>query len=82
MIVWVRPSGAEITTNEEPATREHALTVGWVPREELQAEVDVRGIMWDERLHTANRSKTDTGVWKYRRGVNAEAEAALLEAEG
>lgn len=29
MIVWIRPTGSEITTNEEKATIEHCKKLGW-----------------------------------------------------
>lgn len=43
-------------------------------------EVDVNGMPWDGRIHTANKAKTQKGVWKARRGVD-DAERSRVEAE-
>lgn len=35
------------------------------------ADVDTEGITWDERIHTAKRSKLKSGVWRLKPGVDA-----------
>lgn len=37
-LVWVRPSGSEITTNDSDASIEAAAQLGWKPKEETKAE--------------------------------------------
>jgi len=32
--------------------------------------VDVRGLVWDERIHTSNKSCNENGTWRKRRGVD------------
>lgn len=77
MITWIKPSGVTLQTNEHPANIAAAEAAGWV-REGHGEDVDVRGIEWDARLHTSNKSTNEDGSWRYKKGVTAEAEAALL----
>lgn len=36
------------------------------------AEVDSKGMPWDERIHSSSRAKVAGGTWKYKRGVSEE----------
>lgn len=35
-------------------------------------EIDVSGVPWDERIHSAGRSKTEDGAWRRRKGADEE----------
>lgn len=84
-ITWRKPNGNTIQTNDCEATIEAATAAGWVvDGEETPVEpvddVDARGLAWDERINTSNKSKDKNGNWKYKKGVNSEI-AAPIEAE-
>lgn len=50
----------------------------------LGVELDVRGLPWDNRIHSRTKSKTANGEWKAMRGITPETlktiEAELLQA--
>lgn len=80
---WSRPSGKTIETNDLPATVKAAVDKGWVPAKaaDTAPDKDANGMPWDERLHQKNKALDDDGIWKYKKGVNAESAAALLAAD-
>lgn len=44
-------------------------------------ELDVNGLPWDERIHSGAKSKTDSGAWRARKGVNDATFIKGVEAE-
>lgn len=40
-------------------------------------ELDTEGFPWDERIHSVNRTKTDAGVWRVKKGVKPEDVATV-----
>lgn len=45
--------------------------------------VDTRGILWDARIHSANKSKMQNGAWKRKRNISDELVASVeLEQTG
>jgi len=42
------------------------------PQSPNHAEVDSKGMPWDERIHSSSRAKVAGGTWKYKRGVSEE----------
>lgn len=46
-----------------------ATTIQINPANHPSANVDSRGIPWDERIHSASMAITKTGAWRSRRGV-------------
>lgn len=82
-IKWIKPNGNEIETNDAPATVAAAKDLGWTREDEAEsndAAVDARGLPWDARINTANKSQDGDGNWKYKKGVTAET-AAQVEFE-
>jgi 2-oxoglutarate dehydrogenase E2 component (dihydrolipoamide succinyltransferase) len=51
-----------------------------------QAEVDIEGVPWDERIHASSRAKLKSGQWRAKRGVDAQfaagVRAEILAARG
>lgn len=44
------------------------------------AELDKDGLPWDERIHSSSKAKTEKGVWRLKRGLDATLKAKV-EAE-
>lgn len=44
-------------------------------------DVDIRGLPWDERIHSSNHQCSKTGIWVKRRGLNDEALTKRIEDE-
>ena len=58
------------TTDPHPTAEGEAETPEW-PQANADGElVDVRGIAWDERIHSSSRNCNDDGTWRRRRGVD------------
>lgn len=58
------------TTDPHPTAEDEAETPEW-PQANADGElVDVRGIAWDERIHSSSRNCNDDGTWRRRRGVD------------
>ena len=67
MIKWLKDTGQEVETNENPANIERAEELGWERIDD--APVDARGLPWCESINTRNRSRDSNGNWKYKSGV-------------
>jgi len=84
MIKWIKQTGQEVETNENPANIAEAEKLGWKRGDAVEevddAPVDARGLPWDARINTKNQSQDSTGNWKLKQGVSAE-DAAPVEQE-
>lgn len=79
-IKWIKQSGQEVHTNSHPANIAKANELGWL-RVDYEANVtDSRGLPWDGRINTRNKSTDADGNWKYKVGMTAEA-ASPVESE-
>lgn len=89
-IKWVKKNNREIETNGLPASIAAAMAAGWtradagMPTEDASTStaenvptVDARGLPWDERINTRNKSRDDAGNWKYKQGVTSDISAAV-----
>jgi hypothetical protein len=65
------PSAPEAAAPSEPAA----------PSSPAAVERDSRGIVWDARIHAANKSTNKDGSWRQRRGLDDESVKAAVEAE-
>lgn len=69
-------------TTQRPIVSNHVSipAVPAPPGPVVAAELDVRGMPYDARIHASNRAKKIDGSWKNRRGVDA-ALVATIEAQ-
>ena len=77
-IIDVTPESYSVEALRDPDTKptssaiEHQTTTApeW-PRANADGElVDVRGVRWDERIHSSSKGCNDDGTWRRRRGVD------------
>lgn len=86
MLKFKKPDGRVVEINDHPANVAQAKKLRWkrVDSTPPKAELDSRGLPWDERIHAKSRAKGDEGAWRYKQGVTANdidpVEAELMEA--
>lgn len=67
-----QPTEHHQATDPHPTAEDAADTPDW-PRANADGElIDVRGISWDERIHSSSRACNDDGTWRRRRGADPE----------
>ena len=47
----------------------------------VETHIDVNGTKWDKRIHSANQTKTQKGVFKKRKGISAELFDEVMAAQ-
>lgn len=86
MKTYVKPNGTQIELNDCPDTVAMAKEMGWKAAKggekapTVAPNADARGLPWDERLNTKNKSMDKDGNWKYKKGMTTE-KAVVVEGE-
>ena len=91
-LLFKKPDGREVKINDRPGNIAAAKRNKWkrVNTAPPKAELDSRGLPWDERIHAKSKAKGDEGAWRYKQGVTAndinpveeELMASMLNPDG
>lgn len=58
------------TTDPHPTVEDESETPEWPQANDDGELEDVRGIVWDGRIHSSSKACNDDGTWRRRRGVD------------
>lgn len=64
------PQPPEVEKLQAEIIDRHARHVTNPPHKETQPNLDVNGLPWDKRIHSANKTKNEDGSWRNKRGVD------------
>ena len=72
MIVWLKPNGVTVETNEMTDTVDYCLGLGWKPMVkgeavDLDEDLDASGTLFDPDIHWKNRRKDADGNWMVKK---------------
>lgn len=68
-------------TDPHPTADDEAETPEW-PQANADGELeDVRGVIWDGRIHSSSKACNDDGTWRRRRGVDPALVAKIERAD-
>ena len=73
MIRFKKQDGRIVEINDRPGNIAAARKQKWklADTPPPKAELDSRGLPWDERIHAKSKAKGDEGAWRYKQGVTA-----------